>query len=111
MLGGGTAGLAAFGAVYRSFQDARGRPPTAYQELASYALDASRPLSPSAMGFDVVWGGGMGPMCRDADASVVVLASAPPVAAGVPVLMADGTARIMPPEEFKGAKKTAVRNP
>ncbi|AMV29736.1 hypothetical protein VT84_35415 [Gemmata sp. SH-PL17] len=109
--GGGIEGLKTLGELYRSFQDARGRPPKSYGELASHSLDLSRPLPPGLMRFEITWGAGMGALCRDADARLVVIASAPEAAGAVPVLMADGTARAMTPDEFRGAKRATVLPP
>jgi hypothetical protein len=111
MFGGGAEGLATFGTVYRSFQDAHGRAPTGLPELSAHALDVSRPLPPGTTAFEVAWGTGMGELCRDPNPGAVVVASAPPTAGGVPVLTADGRTRVMPQDEFWAAKRAGNPRP
>src|SRR5262245_57834860 len=103
--GAGEEGLKTLATAYLDFQQAKGRPPKTFAELGGHSLDISRPLPPSVQSLTVVWGAGMGPLCRDAKPDEVIVANARLAGDSIPVLTADGVTRTMTIKEFEGAKK------
>lgn len=103
--GSGPGGIEALRVAYLGFQQAKGRPPASFHELASYSLDASRPLPPDVAMLTVAWGAPIGPLCMDEKLRERVVTHRPNVDGSIQVMTADGQTGTMTAEEFRAARK------
>ena len=87
------------GISYLNFQDAEARPPKSHDEL-----NKKQPLPAGISGVTVIWGAGMGPLCKDGVASDIVVAHANAPGGSVQVLMCDGTVKNITKQEFDSAR-------
>ncbi len=87
------------GLSYLNFQDAESRPPNSFDEL-----NKKHPLPAGISGVTVIWGAGMGPLCKDGAASDIVVAHANAPGGSVLVLMCDGTVKNIAKQEFESAR-------
>ena len=82
-----------------SFQEAEARPTKSHDEP-----NKKHPLPAGISGVTVIWGAGMGPLCKDGAASDIVLAHANAPGGSVLVLMCDGTVKNITEQEFDSAR-------
>jgi hypothetical protein len=87
------------GISYLNFQDAESHPPKSFDEL-----NKKQPIPASIANVTVIWGAGMGSMCKDGAASEVVIAHTNAPGGSVLVLMGDGTVQNISKQEFDSAR-------
>jgi hypothetical protein len=87
------------GISYLNFQEAEARPPKSHDEL-----NKKHPLPAGISGVTVIWGAGMGPLCKDGAAADIVVAHANAPGGSVLVLMCDGTVKNIAKQEFDSAR-------
>lgn len=92
--------LKELGLAYLQFQDTNGKPPRSFDELSKLVTLPAR-----ARNVTVIWGAGMGSLCRDGAASDIVVGYGPVTGGSVPVLFADGTVRALQQSALDTAPK------
>jgi hypothetical protein len=95
--------LKALSLDYVNYQDANGKPPASAAELSAYAKKMGwQSMQPGELEkLTVQWGAKLG----GAPVANRVLASHPAIGGVVPVMMQDGSVKLMPQSEFAAAPK------